>query len=345
MTEHGWNDRDDPFEGLVLDEDFVLAARKREPSAEDRLTRAASLRAAIDGAAERERRDGHPVRRARRAIGSSPVRRRGGLLLVVVLVVGLVVWWEMSRSDSFDWQGGDPMFSLLDQSNRPEPAPRVSEVPLGVPDERPAQSGPYRFLMTQSGDARPVAYDPCRPITVVVNERTMPTPATGVVDEAINAVSAITGFRFTMEGSTNEAPGEQRNAYQPDRYGERWAPVLISWTDPAESPGLGGNVAGLGGSVAVGSRDTTDGRDAELVYVTGIVQLDGPDLTRILERPDGRSHARAIVMHELGHLLGLDHVDDPAQLMYESNLGQVDFADGDLTGLHELSVGRCFDEL
>ncbi len=30
-------------------------------------------------------------------------------------------------------------------------------------------------------------------------------------------------------------PTERRNAYQPGRYGDVWAPVLIAWVDPDES--------------------------------------------------------------------------------------------------------------
>ena len=47
-----------------------------------------------------------------------------------------------------------------------------------------------------------------------------------------------------MTGALPEAPSENRNTYQADRYGKRWAPVLIAWSNPEESPGLAGNVPG-----------------------------------------------------------------------------------------------------
>ncbi len=46
-------------------------------------------------------------------------------------------------------------------------------------------------------------------------------------------------------------------------------------------------------------------------------------------------------MHELGHVLGLAHVEDPTQLMSPTNNGQVTYADGDLTGLAKLGAGSC----
>jgi hypothetical protein len=57
---------------------------------------------------------------------------------------------------------------------------------------------------------------------------------------------------------------------------------------------------------------------------------------------DGRAAARAIVMHELGHLVGLQHVAAPDQLMYERNVGQHDFGSGDREGLRQLGLGPCF---
>jgi hypothetical protein len=46
-------------------------------------------------------------------------------------------------------------------------------------------------------------------------------------------------------------------------------------------------------------------------------------------------------MHELAHVVGLAHVDDPRELMYADNLGHQAFGPGDLTGLAALGRGRC----
>lgn len=354
MSNTSRNEPEDPFEGLVLDEEFILAARKREPSAQDRLSRAAALRENLtesERIARQERRLRHRLTRGPRtrtagSLSRSPERRNDGsrrrrLMVAVVVVVSAaaLVWWETGHREKISWQGGDPMLQLVDAQNRPTPTGATSDIPLGSPDPAPPGGGPHVFMATQEDGTTPVAYDPCRPITVVVNESTMPPAATGVVDEAIHEVSEITGLRFVVEGSTDERATEERAAFQPDRYGDRWAPVLIAWSGPAEHPELAGDVAGLGGSSAIRSSDS------KLVYVSGIVYLDGPDVERILERPDGREQTRAIVLHELGHLLGLAHVDDPEQLMYERNSGRADFEAGDLTGLIALSRGTCFDRL
>ncbi len=57
-------------------------------------------------------------------------------------------------------------------------------------------------------------------------------------------------------------------------------------------------------------------------------------------------HARSTVLHELGHLVGLAHVADPSQLMYEDMRSEVtSFQGGDIAGLARLGSGYCFERL
>lgn len=76
-------------------------------------------------------------------------------------------------------------------------------------------------------------------------------------------------------------------------------------------------------------------------YLTGRVVLDVDTFTRLSRKPHGRPIAQAIVMHELGHLVGLAHVDDPGELMHSSNLERLDFGPGDRAGLALLGQGPC----
>ena len=59
----------------------------------------------------------------------------------------------------------------------------------------------------------------------------------------------------------------------------------------------------------------TLGRD---YYVTGSIALD-TDVFDDASVGPARADLQAIVDHELGHVVGLDHVEDPAELMYASN--------------------------
>ena len=178
-----------------------------------------------------------------------------------------------------------------------------------------------------------MAYDPCRPVHYVVPPDNAPAGSEGLVQEAVAAVSAATGLQFIDDGTTTEAPSEERDLYQPELYGKTWAPVLITWTSPEEIPGLTGDVAGLGGS------DYAQAPGQPLVYVAGQVQLDAPDAAVSLGYPDGPAYLRATIMHELAHVVGLDHVDDSGELMYAENVGRVSFGAGDLAGLALLGAG------
>ena len=73
-------------------------------------------------------------------------------------------------------------------------------------------------------------YDPCRPIHYVVRPDGAPPGGAELIRTAVAQVSGATGLQFVDDGPTQEAPSTDREAYQPELYGRRWAPVLIAWS-------------------------------------------------------------------------------------------------------------------
>jgi hypothetical protein len=197
-----------------------------------------------------------------------------------------------------------------------------------------AGAGTYAFTNRQDADpSEPVAWDPCRPIHYVINPAGGPPGGIGLVEQAFARVEQVTGLVFQYGGETTERPHWDSPVLPV--LGTR-KPVLVSWADPDEVPQLAGPVAGVGGSVPVGTRG------GRLRYATGGITLDTGSFADLAARPDGEREERAIVLHELGHVVGLAHVTDPAELMNGDNLGLLDFGPGDLAGLAQLGGGRCF---
>jgi hypothetical protein len=286
------------------------------------------------------------------AVGSGPPpRRRRGLrgVLAVVAVLGLSLGAAvLVDRGPLPW---DPPTALqpaappplVDASLRDTPVPGVeaAPVPLGQPLPPSPGGGAHGFVTLQADGVTPVTYDPCRPVHYVMHLGQAPPGGEQIVHDAVARLSAVTGLRFVYDGPTDEVAVPERSAFQPERYGDRWSPVLVDWQSEVDNPGLAGDLVGEAGSAAASLGD------GPKVYVSGTVSLDAGQLPEILaEDDDGADVVRAVVLHELGHLVGLAHVDDEDQLMYpETRPGLTDYAGGDLTGLSRLGAGPCVPEL
>ncbi|BCW69826.1 hypothetical protein NicSoilB8_08700 [Arthrobacter sp. NicSoilB8] len=224
------------------------------------------------------------------------------------------------------------------RADTPPPGIEEQDNPLGSPRKPETASTSYKFLATNE-DGSPVGYSPCRPLHYVVNAALAPPGAGRLVDDSIRTISEATGIRFINDGPTSELSSPTREPYQKERYGDRWAPLLIAWTTPEQAPQLKGPVIGTGGSTHFSFGDGPKS------FVTGSLELDAPQIAEDLDRTQGAAYATAVILHELGHVMGLEHVDDPAQLMYPE-IGSPDgLAAGDLNGLYELGHAQCRKDL
>jgi hypothetical protein len=280
---------------------------------------------------------------ARRGAGAGGARGRIRRAVRPTLVIlGLLsVGWLLTR---FSHNGSGTTQIVVPAStvparatDHPPPSNEEAARPLGVPAATPAGPGKYEVIRTQpDAPNTPVAYDPCRPIHYVINPARAPRDAAALVQAAFARLQTATGLHFVDDGATSEPPRKARPLYQPGRYNTtRWAPVLIAWSNENAYPDLAGYVAGESGSAPVYAKAN------RLVYVTGQVVLDYQDLS-IAKVPD-RSEARAVIMHELGHLVGLDHTSDRSQLMFsEAEFNVRTYGAGDLRGLALLGTQACY---
>ena len=206
----------------------------------------------------------------------------------------------------------------------------------------------YSFMYPGPDRCRPARFNPCEPIHYVLNPALAPPGGVADARAAIAQVSRATGITFIEDAMTNETiVGGNRNPYQPERYGPRWAPVLIVW-ERTGSGQSGEQAAGRGGPYVdrrggvITSGVVGLNVDAVTDRRTGAHPADGFRAGRLGVGPIGPEGVTwgRVLLHELAHVMGLGHSSDRAQLMYpeatEQTTTVAEYGRGDLAGLRLL---------
>jgi hypothetical protein len=210
-------------------------------------------------------------------------------------------------------------------------APSTANRAAALPSPPNGAAGHYAFLASDQG--RPVRYDPCQPIHYTANLAEGPANALADLKEAIRRVSAASGLTFVYDGESTEVPTSHRELHGANDLPTGWPPVIVAWARPSETDVLTKGSVGEGGS-------TWSGFPGHEVYVTGLVVVDSTQNSQLAAGFGGRSLG-ALLMHELGHLVGLDHVNDATQMMYPTVTGKpAVYGAGDLAGLEQLGADQ-----
>ena len=209
----------------------------------------------------------------------------------------------------------------------------ASVVAVGWPS---APSGEYRFLQ-RSASGAPDRWNPCQPIHYVVNLAAAPSGAMADVREAVLRVAEATGISFVSDGTTQRTADQQvGTAFQTAMPGQpRWLPLLIAWVPHEHFDFL----VDTPQAVAFGTPYNGDGSLAD-EYVSGVVAVDAGQ--RLASGFSQRYSLGVVLMHELGHVMGLAHVPSGHEIMYSPSvrgasltpdLTETDWGPGDLAGL------------
>ncbi len=182
---------------------------------------------------------------------------------------------------------------------------------------------------------KPVArWDSCEPIGYRVNRKSARAGALRDVNGALRRVSEATGLRFRYRGGTGIIPRQDAGNYPDD------TDLVIAWAKPSQSALLGGGPMGVGGATWSYGFRNADGTPASKIQ-SGFVVIDAAQQGRT-PRGFGKGQTRGeLLMHELGHAIGLQHVNDRRQLMNPMmQPGRARWGAGDLAGLRALGAGR-----
>ena len=204
------------------------------------------------------------------------------------------------------------------------PAVRLTVTPGYVPGGSPAGWAPTTRRY-------PTRIDPCRTVRYRLNDkRGRPERSTAALatHSAVAAISEATGVQFDHVGGTTYVPGGR----------QRWpagTDLVVAWAAPADTRWkIGGSYAASGGGIS--ARWARDARGRRVVenYRSGVV-VDA------LETDVDPVSVVQVLMHELGHVMGLGHVAETGQHMSIDggyDVPPLQWGAGDLTGLRKVGL-------
>lgn len=198
----------------------------------------------------------------------------------------------------------------------------------------------------------PARWNPCATIRYRVNLDGAPKGAAADVDGAIARIAAGSGLRFAKVGTTTVVPGSKGRDVLDD-YPAR-TDLVVAFARPGDPrrsqrsaylPKTSDTVA-VGGAFYQLDTVRAAGRPWHQI-VQGYVVIDR---TKKLPNGFGAGHRTGllgtwgqVLMHDLGHVVGLDHPrrSDPTQIMYPATTTKpAVWGAGDLTGLR--TVGSAY---
>lgn len=209
-------------------------------------------------------------------------------------------------------------------ANHLTPAERAAAdaAPIGAYGEKTGAGQHARIL-----EAR---WAKCRPVPFVLNTTNAPAGAVDDFRLALTKLEGGTSLDLQIVGTT---ASESTPDWHLARDKNAWRPVLITW----DSSGRGILDGDAAATAVPGFATTPDGVG---VIVSGQITFNLDRDHRFAPGFGPYGSRVALYMHEVAHILGLDHVDDNKQLMYGESGWAADAGAGDLAGLAQ-AAGPC----
>jgi hypothetical protein len=299
---------------------------------------------------ERERKKA--VKKSRKTAHSRKPRRKihgstvAGWALVLALGAGFYLSADLFRDLLFPAVVGQAEQIVSVTNDALAQAEESVTVPDRLlPEVQTDAQGPHEFIR-ESISGRTYFFDPCRPIHWVVNPANEPPGGRELLRNAFQTIQEHTGLFFVEAGETEEsfvADRYPRNRNYPN-IDSRWNPVIVWWLEQSEFNDASGSdqqYAGFAGGHPIYANDLGQ----KLVSVTGAITMEAT-WSNYIVNAGYPQELEWVLVHEIAHVVGLDHVDDPGHLMYSDNNGaRSELGPGDIQGLAIAGSEPCLNEL
>jgi len=188
----------------------------------------------------------------------------------------------------------------------------------------------YAFAYLQPFSQTPIRWDPCQKISFKLLKNKSGRSQLANISTAFKRIGQAAGLEFRYAGGFKDyyAYGNSFNQeITSTDFPEAERSVLVKFVSPNN---MNGQVNKY--TIGVGGVQTLLG-DADRYPVNGLITLS----TDLLKT--NSNYRQAVYMHEIAHVVGLDHVNDKRSLMFAGSTGwkfTKNFTRGDLTGLRLL---------
>lgn len=271
--------------------------------------------------------------------GASTLGRRLRTLSVLAILlaalhytVGLPTLWDSTKEQANTLYQALPGISAAQETTT---STTSATAPTSVSVNFPAQDDAtaYAFRTTQP-DGTPLVRDACRPLTYYLAEEHMPAHGEEMAKSAFAEISKHSGLTINFGGydvwrKGSAAAKDKQNIY-------------VQWYPNFENRDPAGPRDSLGFAQTTSLRNTKTGYRELLAARISLNLSATPPFDPDLFPDYVDAWYKQTLLHEIGHVLGLDHVDDPGQVMHDyGNFREGGLGAGDIAGL--AAIGKMCD--